>query len=187
MSTDFDRIAEVIRTMREQRGLSTRALARFAGVSQSLLSNIENGRALPSVRTLYALSEALGTGPGALLPAAEQDLSREHEHPSMPPDESSDPAVIMNLVHAAPDSALEVHLIRQRAGYVDPAQYRHPGEDLMYIVEGQVQLMCGSSRMRLGAGDLVWLDGATPHSFATPQRCGVTALIITARAVPGSV
>jgi transcriptional regulator with XRE-family HTH domain/quercetin dioxygenase-like cupin family protein len=50
-----------IRTLRLQRELSLRALARAVGVSASLISQIETGKSQPSVSTLYAITQALGT------------------------------------------------------------------------------------------------------------------------------
>lgn len=48
-----------IRELREERGLSMRALARNSGISANALSMIERGRTSPSVSTLYKLADAL--------------------------------------------------------------------------------------------------------------------------------
>src|SRR3954453_16889088 len=49
-----------IRAERQQRGATVRGLARDVGVSASLISQIETGKSLPSVSTLYAITTALG-------------------------------------------------------------------------------------------------------------------------------
>ena len=49
-----------IRAERQQRGATVRGLARDIGVSASLISQIETGKSLPSVSTLYAITTALG-------------------------------------------------------------------------------------------------------------------------------
>lgn len=49
-----------LRTMREERGLSIRALARASGISANALSVIERGKSSPSVSTLYKITDALG-------------------------------------------------------------------------------------------------------------------------------
>jgi transcriptional regulator with XRE-family HTH domain len=46
--------------IRESRGMSTRALAREAGVSTETLNAIEHGRRQVQVRTLTKLARALG-------------------------------------------------------------------------------------------------------------------------------
>ena len=49
-----------LRVMREERGLSIRALARASGISANALSMIERGKSSPSVSTLYKVTDALG-------------------------------------------------------------------------------------------------------------------------------
>ncbi|TDT33573.1 helix-turn-helix domain-containing protein [Naumannella halotolerans] len=169
-----------LRELRTLRGLSTRTLADLSGVSQPTLSNIENGRTLPSIRYLYALAEALGTGPGALLPPNDNS-TQPGGHQLTGEDEEIDNPVHMELLFAASDSPLEAYLIQQAAGYRDPRQFGHPGEDLIHILDGAVTLVFGSKRMWLRHGDTVRLNGAVPHSFTTGPDAGVRALIVTCR------
>ncbi len=49
-----------MRRMREERGLSIRALARMSGMSANALSMIERGRSSASVSTLYKVATAFG-------------------------------------------------------------------------------------------------------------------------------
>src|SRR5579875_1343068 len=55
-----------IRDARVARGLGVRELARIADCSASLVSQIERGRANPSVSTLYSLADALGISVASL-------------------------------------------------------------------------------------------------------------------------
>src|ERR1700687_2732617 len=48
-----------LRQGREQKGFTVRGLARYVGVSPSLVSQIERGRVMPSVGTLYAIANQL--------------------------------------------------------------------------------------------------------------------------------
>ncbi|MFN2233612.1 MAG: helix-turn-helix domain-containing protein [Anaerolineales bacterium] len=49
-----------LRELRNERGMSMRALARESGLSANALSMIERGRTSPSVSTLYKLADAMG-------------------------------------------------------------------------------------------------------------------------------
>ncbi|MFT3853731.1 MAG: XRE family transcriptional regulator [Ilumatobacteraceae bacterium] len=62
-------IAAAVRAHRQAAGLSMRALAAKAGMSQPFLSNLENSRAMPSIATLYKIAAALGVSPRDFLPA----------------------------------------------------------------------------------------------------------------------
>src|SRR6476660_7227186 len=48
-----------LRIAREQKGMTVRGLARYVGVSPSLVSQIERSRVMPSVGTLYAIANQL--------------------------------------------------------------------------------------------------------------------------------
>lgn len=54
-----ERLAERIKTLREQRGLTQDALAAKAGVSRGYLARLEIGRHDPTVGTLEKLARAL--------------------------------------------------------------------------------------------------------------------------------
>ena len=53
-------IGEKLRTARQNQGLSLRELAARAEISASMLSQIENNKANPSVRSLHSIADALG-------------------------------------------------------------------------------------------------------------------------------
>jgi len=50
----------VLKSVRNQQGLSIRELARKSGVSKSQISDIENGKSMPTIDTLWLLTKALG-------------------------------------------------------------------------------------------------------------------------------
>src|SRR3954467_8735693 len=52
-------IGPKLRQARERKNMTVRGLARYVGVSPSLVSQIERGRVMPSVGTLYAIANQL--------------------------------------------------------------------------------------------------------------------------------
>ena len=64
---DYPEMGERLREARRARGLSLRELADRLGVSPSLISQIETGRANPSVSTLYAIAAELDVSLDELL------------------------------------------------------------------------------------------------------------------------
>lgn len=67
------RVGSVIRAVRRQEGLTARALASRAGVSQAFLSQVERGLNAPSLATLYRIADALGRSPSDFLDPAPAD------------------------------------------------------------------------------------------------------------------
>ena len=64
---DYPEVGERLRARRRERHLSLRELAERLGVSPSLISQIERGRARPSVSTLYAIAAELDVSLDELL------------------------------------------------------------------------------------------------------------------------
>lgn len=54
------RVAERIRSLRQQRGLTLQKLAERARVSKSMISKVERGEASPSAGTMSRLADGLG-------------------------------------------------------------------------------------------------------------------------------
>jgi DNA-binding XRE family transcriptional regulator/mannose-6-phosphate isomerase-like protein (cupin superfamily) len=66
-TSEYGAMGDRLRAARQARGLSLRALAERLNVSPSLISQVETGRANPSVSTLYAIVQALGISLDELL------------------------------------------------------------------------------------------------------------------------
>lgn len=49
-----------LKEMRQQRGLSLGQLSELTGLSKSMLSDIENGRSSPTIKTVNKLARVLG-------------------------------------------------------------------------------------------------------------------------------
>ena len=49
-----------VKQLRESKGMSTRQLARAAGISTETIYSVEHGKRLPSVTTLTKIARALG-------------------------------------------------------------------------------------------------------------------------------
>jgi transcriptional regulator with XRE-family HTH domain len=60
-------LAERVRTLRKQRGLSQERVALEAGIDRTYQSQIERGIANPSLQVLCAVATALGASPSDLI------------------------------------------------------------------------------------------------------------------------
>jgi transcriptional regulator with XRE-family HTH domain/quercetin dioxygenase-like cupin family protein len=68
-------IGEKLRSARQEQNLSLRELAAKAEISASMLSQIENGKANPSVRSLHSIADALDVPFDYFFPNREETLS----------------------------------------------------------------------------------------------------------------
>lgn len=74
MTYDHRITGQIIRRLREQRGITQEVLSGLAAISRSHLAEIETGRTNANVETLWKISEALGMRCSELLQAVEQAL-----------------------------------------------------------------------------------------------------------------
>ena len=67
LATNASRLGQSLLSLRQRAGLSIGALARVTGLSKTSISNIEAGKANPSIETMWRLADALGVTIGTLV------------------------------------------------------------------------------------------------------------------------
>jgi transcriptional regulator with XRE-family HTH domain len=161
-------IAERVREFRLQLGLTVGQLAEVTGLSKGMLSKIENAQASPSLATLARLSEALKVPVTAffrglneeqdvLVVKAGRGLDIEHTN--------SGPGHRYQLLGSmrAPHNTLETLLVTLTERAETFPLYQHPGTELIYMISGRIEYMCGNSRYLLEPGDAMQFVGEVPH------------------------
>ena len=161
-------IAERVREFRLQLGLTVGHLAEVTGLSKGMLSKIENAQASPSLATLARLSEALRVPVTAffrglneeqdvLVVKAGRGLDIEHRN--------SGPGHRYQLLGSmrAPHNTLETLLVTLTERAETFPLYQHPGTELIYMISGRLEYMCGNSRYLLEPGDAMQFVGEVPH------------------------
>jgi transcriptional regulator with XRE-family HTH domain len=188
------RLGQSVRAAREQRGLTLRELARRVNVSPSFVSQIELGKANPSVATLYSLLAELGTTLDDLI--GESPVSSAPELVEASPAEAW-PPVDVPVQAAADRKRLEMsgvvweRLTRDHDPYVDflhveyapgssscaPDQLmRHGGREYGYLLHGRLDIQVGFETYSLGSGDSIHFDSMTPHRLSNPYAEPCTAV-----------
>jgi transcriptional regulator with XRE-family HTH domain len=173
-----------LRQARQARGLSLRRLAEILGVSPSLISQVETGRAKPSVNTLYALATELGISLDTLLfmdtdpPVAEvagdaADRPRIRELPHDPVQRAaSRPSIRLGSgvvwERLTTESIRDVDFLQvtyEVGGESSPADafQRHSGQEWGYVLSGTLTVRIGFDQFVLQPGDAISFDSATPH------------------------
>jgi transcriptional regulator with XRE-family HTH domain len=164
-----------LKAERQRRGISLRTLAERIGVTAGQISHIENGRAQPSVSTLYALAsqldlsldEVLGLVPAAppRRPARRrQVVRRAARHPTVYDAGGVTWEVVVPSVGAGID-AVRVTYEPGASSSADGSPVRHDGHENAYLVSGTLVLILDGRRHVVRAGDSLSFDSARPHRY----------------------
>lgn len=161
-------IAERVRELRQQLGLTVAHLAELTGLSKGMLSKIENMQASPSLATLARLSVALKVPVTAFFRGLteEQDVLHVKAGRGLEIDhKGSGPGHLYQSLGTmrAPHNTLETLLTTLTARAEEFPLYQHPGTELLYMITGRMEYLCGSSRYLLEPGDSMQFVGEVPH------------------------
>jgi transcriptional regulator with XRE-family HTH domain len=165
-----------LRAVRTMYGMSQRELAKRAGVTNGLISLIEQNRVSPSVSSLKKVLDGV---PMSLSEFFTLDLS------VMPQvffgrDELTDlgdRSVSLRLVAARrANRAMAIMHERYAPGADTGADMlRHDGEEGGIVVRGQIEVTVGGDSRVLGPGDAYYFASAVPHRFrnAGKEACEI--------------
>lgn len=181
-----------LRQAREHKNMSVRGLARYVGVSPSLVSQIERGRVMPSVGTLYSIANELGLVVDDLFTGA-QPRSRKTDRPDMAVADVVNPVLksgqrkVIKLADGVrwerltptPDKDVEFLVVVYDVGAEScpkDALIRHGGKEYAYVLSGRLGIKIGFEEFELAQGDSIAFDAQMPHRLWTVGKEPAEAL-----------
>jgi len=188
----MDNLGERLRKVRQDAGMSLRALAREADVSPSFVSQVENGKSQPSVGTLYGFARILGI--------SVDDLFDDGAPESSPlvdgwgPDGDKNPVNVwvptefsnrVSVIHpahrahlemadgvrwerlaATPEQGMAFMKIIYAPGATSTAGggvVGHEGYEYGFVLRGTLEVTIGAETFTLREGDAIGFDSTIPH------------------------
>jgi transcriptional regulator with XRE-family HTH domain len=160
-----------LKAVRQMYGLSQRELAKRAGVTNGLISLIEQNRVSPSVSSLKKVLDGI---PMALADFFTLELGG-HPQVFFPREELSDIGnanVELRLVGGRLAKRSMSILHERYAPNADTGEemLTHSGEEGGVIVSGKIELTVGGEARVLGPGDAYYFKSSLPHRFRNPGR-----------------
>ena len=136
-----------------------------------MLSQIENGRAQPSVATLYALVSTLSVSLDELLTGTAARSERP-EAPVVTPANRAvlvmDSGVTWERLTPGPDPMVDALLVTYPPGSSSSSGgglMRHTGQEYGYLLSGRLTVHLGFETFVLEPGSSITFDSATPHAY----------------------
>lgn len=188
-----DDVGRRLRAQREAREMSLRELARRLGISPSAISQIETGKSLPSVGTLYSIVTELGMSLDELFAGDVSDPKRSPEEPaSRTPtrrrattpgrEEADDTGRVQRAASRRAidlESGVRWERLTSRADPLTDFLYvvydvggsscqrdrliRHSGREYGLVLGGSLEVTVGFDSYVLGPGDSICFDSTVPH------------------------
>lgn len=167
-----------LRALREKHGLSQRELAKRAGVSNAIISLIEQNRTSPSVGSLKKVLDGLPVSLADFfameLPSQPQVFFAAAELAEIAGGRVSYRQVGRNLQGRALQILHERYAPGADTGEV---MLRHEAEEGAVVICGRLEVTVGDQRRVLGPGDAYYFDSRTPHRFRNvgDEECEVVS------------
>ena len=163
-----------IKSLRESKGLSVEEIAERSGLSVDQINNIENGQNLPSLGPLIKIARALGVRLGTFMD------DNDALGPVVTRAEECEQNRSISFSNDAVDARkhMEYHpLAQQKAGrHMEPfiidinpedapnfQLSAHEGEEFIYVMDGEVEIVYGKDTYLLKEGDSIFYDSIVKH------------------------
>ncbi len=179
-------ISDRLKSLREERGLSIRALGRLSGLSANALSVIERGMSSPSVSTLYKIAVALEIPVTAFFeevpPKKDVVLVKSSERNRIP--------LFRGLWEGLGgehfEGSVEPFMITLEAGSSSGRfAMTHSGHEFVFCLRGELAYEVADDTYPLEAGDALLFSADLDHKWHNPGSTVANALIILCGFHPG--
>ena len=177
------RIGLRVRHARLGRGLRLRDVAERADCSESLVSKIENDRIVPSLNLLHRILAVLDLTVGEIFSRAHEPggvVSRAGERPVVAIDPlRQGPGIrFERLIPYDPAHLLQgsIHLIAPGGG--SAGLITHDGEEVGYVLEGQLEFFVGGETYLVEAGDSLCFRSELPHGYRNVGAAAARLILV---------
>lgn len=178
----YNDIGVQLKEYRVSRGFSQTELARLVGVTPSTISQVEGGQILPSLPALIKMAEILSVDVASFfqgqIPSQDKVVYSSDSRVQVSAENNSrDQITIQLLAPGAISSNVISYLVElsentEIAGHF----FYHKGEEMGYVLEGEVVLKTDGGVFSAGPGDLISLKTDTPQWWKTQPGSNVKML-----------
>jgi transcriptional regulator with XRE-family HTH domain len=187
------RIGERIRRLRLKKSMGLVELGKHTGLSASFLSQLETGRVVPTLRNLARIAMVFSKDLSYFFetePTAMFRIHRQKDRVRLPQTGVEPPTYFFeSLGYMVPDRHMDPYFAEfiPLARTTDPKAHMHPGFEFLYVLDGELELRHGDQECTLDAGDSVYFDAGTPHSYQCAGKRAARVIIVTMHQPPPAI
>ena len=179
------RLGERIKRLRLKRSMGLVEVGRKTGLSASFLSQLETGRVVPTLRNLARIAMVFSKDLSYFFDPEPDTLFRVHrgkQRVRLPQTGVPDPSYFFeSLGYLVPDRLLDPYFAEFLPHKRDrePRAHQHAGCEFLYLLTGHLDVQHGEITHHIEAGDAIYFDANTVHSYVCIGESPATALIVT--------
>jgi XRE family transcriptional regulator, regulator of sulfur utilization len=175
------RVGETIQRLRNERKLTLDDLSRAAGVSKSMLSEIERDKANPTIAVAWRLTNALGISLDQLFaqqrPAEAIRVAGPHDIPTLSGDNGGYQLRVWGPIELA--GKFEWYELTLQSGAALTSSAHEPGtREHLTVLNGSIEVDASGATRRLKAGDTARYAADESHAIRNVGRAEARALLI---------
>jgi transcriptional regulator with XRE-family HTH domain len=163
-------VGERIKKLRELKKLSPGDISQRTGISERMIESIEADATAPPLGTLIKLARALEMKMGYLLTRAEPRpfvITRKDERKPVSRHAAEQQRKYgysyLSLSPGMRDRNMEPFLVTLSPTAEDMPGSAHEGEEFIYVLEGETEVIIGQHREVLYPGDTIYYHSSIPH------------------------
>lgn len=174
--TRRNRIGDAIRARRLDLGMTIMQLAELADLSHPFISQVERGKANPSLDSLARIARALGTSQVELMGGTSLERT-----------EATTGMFAGNEARMLTSGDTRFTVIDMEGDTIDVGEhFVHPEDEFMTVLAGTVTFDLGPGRTEtLGVGDSRYIAGNTPHRWCSADGGHYRIIVVKERRTPG--
>lgn len=189
---EFD-IGGRLKVARTNRRMSQRELARKSGVTNGMISQIEQNQSSPSVASLKRILDAIPMSmseffsdefdPTPRVVFRAHELHELNPYKAFPESSSSGGISLRQVGNSAVHTLQFLHERYAPGADTGEAFYTHEAEEAGLLISGTIEITIGDEIFDLGPGDAYLFDSRIPHRF---RNTGSEECVIVSACTPPS-
>ena len=179
-------LGQKLRQLRLRKKIALTDLGKHTGLSASMLSQLENGKLVPTLPTLARIAMVFDVGLEHFFSdkRAKRTFTvvKAEERLRFPENaESPVPGYFFEvLAFGAPQKNLSAYLAEfPKADCDDRREHSHDGTEFIHVLEGTLAINYQAEQHLLRAGDSVYFDASEPHAYCGHSDTTCKAIVIT--------
>ncbi len=180
-------IGAKIRALRQEKNLGLVQLGEHTGLSSGMLSKIERGQLFPTLPTLLRIAMVFGVGLDHFFLESKDRpalaIVRKKDRLRLPnrPGNTSPSYFFESLDFPVSDRKMEAFYAEFESHTGPVESHKHPGAEIIYVINGQLALNVDGKDLLLGEGDSIYFDSGFPHSYRRQGRGLCSAIVVVSR------